>query len=110
MTDVGEVADGPDPGVVLRGYRLSLEFIELTTVTVGGTAVEALRLFGLSKGATQNLQNLQLSAVRSVTSWSDDVGTKVARGLLDGGELAARGARRGAGAWARGMSSLAARR
>jgi hypothetical protein len=93
----------PKPGVILRSYRFSLKSIEWTGTTVGGGAIGSLRLIGLPKGATQKLQNGQKGALRGVTQWSDDVGTKVAHGIGKGKTLAKQGTKEGAKAWARGM-------
>jgi len=102
-TAAPKAPESPKPGLLLRGYRLSLTSIEKTGVLVGGTSISVLRFVGLPKGATKKLKNGQATALRGVTGWSDDVGTKVAHGVGASKTLAAQGARQGAKTWARGM-------
>jgi hypothetical protein len=101
--EVPKTVEVPKPGLLLRSYRLSLTSIEWTSVTVGGSAIGVLRVVGLPKGATKKLQSGQASAMRGVTGWSDDVGTKVAHGVGRSKTLAAQGARQSVKSWARGM-------
>jgi hypothetical protein len=77
--------------------------VEKTSVGVGGTAISSLRLIGLPKRATTTLRGGQAKALRGVTQWSDDVGTKAAHGIGASKRLAKDGAKQGAKAWARGM-------
>lgn len=93
----------PKPGVVLRGYRLSLRAVEGTSVFVGGNALGGLRLVGLPKGATEKMQRGQKRTMHGVTHYSDVAGTKVAHGVGAGKRLAVQGSKKGAKAWARGM-------
>ena len=93
-------------GVVLRTYRSSLSMIEKTSTGVGGQAIGALGTLGLPDATTDKLKNGQAKAVRGVTDWSDDVGTKMATGISKGREYAVIGAKQGARAWVRGMKFL----
>jgi hypothetical protein len=98
-----EATTEPKPGVLLRGYRLSLRSIEGVGVTIGSNALAGPRLAGMPKTWTKKMQNGQSKALKGVTGWSDDVGTKVAHGIGTGKTLAAEGAKQGAKTWARGM-------
>jgi hypothetical protein len=101
--EAGPAGEEPKPGVVLRGYRLSLRSVEGVSVFVGGNALGGLRLIGIPKGATEKMQRGQRRTLHGVTHYSDVAGTKVAHGVGAGKRLAVQGTKTGAKAWVRGM-------